>query len=95
MNAPKLPLLISSSDEPKIIGIATKNENLDASSCFNPETTPPVIVDPERETPGSSEIIWKIPTKRASFKLISLSPRVLLFERKLARNRKNAVIRKR
>ena len=37
-----------------IIGVASKNENLSASSCANPTMRPPAIVDPVRENPGSS-----------------------------------------
>mgnify|MGYP004339963069 FL=1 len=40
------------SPAPKIIGIASKNENFAASLGFKPSNVPIVIVMPDREIPG-------------------------------------------
>src|SRR5688572_22894022 len=37
-----------------IVGIATKNENSAAAVPLNPAAMPPMIVAPERDTPGTS-----------------------------------------
>lgn len=44
--------LSSSSPAPAMIGVDNKNEKLAALSRVSPKNKPPVMVIPERETPG-------------------------------------------
>ena len=50
---------------PKIVGIASINENLDASFKFKPIKRAAVIAVQELEAPGKRENTWKNPIKRA------------------------------
>ena len=55
---------------PKMMGVASKNENLAAPSLFKPISSPVVIVIPERETPGMIARAWDIPINRLVPKVI-------------------------
>ena len=46
---------ILSPEAPSIIGMAIKNENSALASLETPEIRPPIIVDPDRDVPGTSE----------------------------------------
>ena len=48
-----------------ITGIARKNENSAAAERDRPSESAPMIVAPERETPGISDATWAIPIPRA------------------------------
>lgn len=50
---------------PRIVGIASINENLDASFRFKPTKRAAVIAVPDREAPGKRENIWKKPIQSA------------------------------
>ncbi len=67
--------LISSRPAPVRAGMPRKNEKRVALSRSKSRRRPAVIVAPERETPGNSEMIWTRPTKTASRALAWLSPR--------------------
>ena len=44
-----------------IVGIASKKENKVAVFLDSPRVSPPMIVAPDRETPGKMAIDWKKP----------------------------------
>ena len=44
-------------DAPNIIGIAIKKENSALALLETPDKSPPIMVDPEREVPGTRERI--------------------------------------
>ena len=56
-----------SSDAPNMTGIARKNVNSAATGRAQPRARPPMIVEPEREVPGTSESTWKRPMPIAVF----------------------------
>ena len=50
---------------PNIIGIARKKVNSVAAARDTPKIIPPIIVDPDREVPGTKDNTWNIPIPRA------------------------------
>ena len=54
-----------------MVGIARKNENSVAALRDSPNSSPPMIVAPERETPGNIASDCAKPTLSASFQPIS------------------------
>ena len=57
---------------PNITGIAKKKVNSAIVSLDTPNNKPPIMVDPDRETPGNKAAIsWAIPIKKAVLKVIS------------------------
>ena len=62
---------------PNITGMARKNVNLDATSRVQPKSKPPMMVEPEREVPGTSESTWKHPMPSAVFHERSSSEAIL------------------
>ena len=50
---------------PRIVGIASINENLDASFRFKPTKRAAVIAVPDLEAPGKRENTWKKPIQSA------------------------------
>ena len=50
-----------------MVGMAMKNENSAAARRSTPISTPPTMVAPERETPGTMARHWNIPMPRARF----------------------------
>ena len=72
LNSIALVLLIRNIPAPKIIGVASKKENLAADSRFKSENRPAAIVMPEREIPGMIASAWAMPMSKDSFIPISL-----------------------
>lgn len=76
---------------PNMTGIDMKNENSAATGLDVPIKIPPIIVEPERLVPGTSDKIWNRPTINASrnvkdfqsVKAVSL----FLFQRSIRMNR--------
>lgn len=66
--------LDSSIAAPAIRGVLRRKENLAAVSLFRFLIKPPVIVIPERETPGIIASAWATPTTRQSRRFISEIP---------------------
>ena len=58
---------------PNMTGIARKNVNLDATERVQPSNRPPMMVEPERDVPGTSDRTWKQPMPSAVFQLRSSS----------------------
>ena len=54
-------LAILSKLAPNMTGMARKNVNSAATARVQPSSRPPMIVDPERDVPGTSERTWKQP----------------------------------
>ncbi len=54
-------------DASTMMGIANRNENLEAVSRVMPRNRPAVMVTPEREVPGTRAMAWAMPTRTASF----------------------------
>jgi len=52
---------------PSIAGTDIINENLTANRLSNPVKSPPVIVIPDRDIPGTTAISWHSPTNSAFF----------------------------
>ena len=50
---------------PKIVGIASINENFDASFRLNPKIRAAVIAVPDREAPGIRAKVWISPINKA------------------------------
>ena len=76
--APNVPPLIKyltslSALAPNMTGMARKNVNLDATERVQPKSRPPMMVEPERDVPGTSESTWKQPMPSAVFQLRSSS----------------------
>ena len=76
--APKVPPLMKYLTSlralaPNMTGIARKNVNLDATERVQPNSRPPMMVEPERDVPGTSESTWKQPMPNAVFQLRSSS----------------------
>ena len=60
---------------PNITGMARKKVNSATAVREQPSSRPPMIVEPEREVPGTMESTWKAPMPMAVFQ--SSSSRVL------------------
>ena len=50
---------------PNMIGMARKNVNSAATARVQPRMRPPMMVEPEREVPGTSESTWNRPMPSA------------------------------
>lgn len=61
----------SSPAAPRIVGTASMNEKRTIVSRGIPRARPPIILAAERETPGITASVWKIPTVKASRYVIS------------------------
>src|SRR5512140_3544256 len=51
------------------VGRARKNEYSVATFRSNPTKSPPMIVEPDRDIPGSNEAHWATPIQKADFRL--------------------------
>ena len=58
---------------PIITGIARKKEYSAAATVDRPHAQPPIIVEAERDIPGTMERTWKRPTVSACLGLIVMS----------------------
>src|ERR1051326_7110545 len=47
------------------VGMARKNENSVATARSRPSASPPMIVAPDRDTPGMIAMAWQTPTPNA------------------------------
>ena len=71
-DAPNVPPLIKnltslSALAPNMTGMAKKNVNLLATARVQPKSKPPIMVEPERDVPGTSESTWNKPIPKAVF----------------------------
>ena len=66
----KLLLYISSALAANIVGIAKKKLNSTTAFFSKPNAIPPIIVAPERDTPGMNASVWNIPSQNAFLKFI-------------------------
>src|ERR671926_410990 len=57
----------------RMIGVASKNENLAAISALKPDASPPTTVTPDREMPGMRARTWEVPTPPACHNVSLLS----------------------